>query len=85
MLIAIGHHSLRRSIERFVDGEAPPPEAAAAMVHLRRCRKCRAAAQLLARMKAGLRRRAQREPDPLAVTRLRRYAVTIAEEGIDPN
>jgi anti-sigma factor RsiW len=85
MTIAVGHRRLRSSIERLVDREATTREAVAARAHLQRCRKCQAAARLLVQMKAALRRRAQRAPDSVAVTRLRRYAVAVAEEGVDAN
>jgi hypothetical protein len=85
MTIAVGHRRLRRSVERLIDREATGSEAVAARAHLRGCRKCRAAARLLLQMKAALRRRAHREPLPLAVTRLRHYAVAVAEEGVDAN
>lgn len=55
------------------------------MAHLRHCPKCGAAMRLLVQMKAALRRRARREPDPLAVSRLRRYAVAVSEERPDAN
>jgi anti-sigma factor RsiW len=85
MAIAVGHRRLRRSVERLVDREATAREAIAARAHLRDCPKCQAAARLLVQMKAALRRRAHREPDPLAVTRLRRYAVAVTEDGVDAN
>jgi hypothetical protein len=85
MAIAVGHQRLRRSVERLVDREATAREADIARAHLRGCRKCRAAARLLVQMKDALRRRAHREPDPLAVTRLRHYAVAVAEERVDAN
>lgn len=85
MAIAVGHRRLRRSVERLVDREATVREADVARAHLRRCRKCQAAARLLIQMKHALRRRAHREPDPLAVTRLRHYAVAVAEERVDAN
>jgi hypothetical protein len=83
MLIAVGHRRLRRSVERLVDREATTREAVAARAHLQGCRTCRAAARLLVQMKAALRRRAHREALPMAVTRLRRYAVAVAEERVD--
>lgn len=85
MAIAVGHRRLRRYVERLVDREATTREAELARAHLQRCPKCRAAARLLAQMKDALRHRAHREPDPLAVTRLRRYAVAVTEEGVDAN
>jgi len=85
MQVAVGHRRLRRSVERFVDREATPRDTHAAVAHLRRCPKCRAAARLLLQMKAALRRRARREPEPLAVTRLRRYALAVSEEDVDAN
>jgi hypothetical protein len=68
----------------LVDREATTHEAVAARAHLRGCRKCRAAARLLLQMKAAL-GRSHREPLPLAVTRLRHFAVAVAEEGVDAN
>jgi predicted anti-sigma-YlaC factor YlaD len=85
MTIAVGHRRLRRSVERLIDREATTHEAATARAHLQRCSACRAAARLLVHMKAALRRRAHREPLPLAATRLRHYAVAVAEEGVDAN
>jgi hypothetical protein len=85
MTIAVAHRRLRRSVERLVDREATGREALAARTHLKRCNTCRAAARLLIQMKAALRRRAHRAPLPLAVTRLRHYAVAVAEEGVDAN
>lgn len=85
MLVTVGHRRLRRSVERFVDREAPPHEANAAIVHLRGCPKCQEAVRILLRMKAALRRRARREPDALAITRLRRYALAVPEEEVDAN
>jgi hypothetical protein len=84
MTIAVGHRRLRRSVERLVDREATTHEAVAARAHLRGCRKCRAAARLLVQMKAAL-GRSNREQLPLAVTRLRHFAVAVAEEGVDAN
>ncbi|MGI8795452.1 MAG: hypothetical protein ACR2IR_02500 [Acidimicrobiia bacterium] len=85
MPVTVGHRRLRRSVERLVDREAAPREADAAWAHLQGCRKCQAAARLLLHMKAALRRRARREPDPLAITRLRRYALAVSEEDLDAN
>ncbi len=85
MLATAGHRRLRRSVERLVDREATPREANAALAHLRHCRKCQAAARLLLQMKAALRRRARRQPDSLAISRLRRFALTVAGEGRDTN
>lgn len=85
MPVTLGHRRLRRSVEHLVDREATPREADAARAHLRRCRKCQAAARLLLQLKAALRRRAGREPDPLAITRLGRYALAVSEEDLDAN
>ena len=85
MTITVGHRRLRRSVERLVDRQATAHEAVAARAHLGNCRKCRTAARLLVQMKAALRRRTHRDPLPLAVTRLRHYAVAVAEEGVDAN
>jgi anti-sigma factor RsiW len=85
MPITVGHRRLRRSVERLVDREATPREADSAIAHLRGCPKCRAAVRLLLQMKAALRRRARRQPDALAITRLRRYALAVPEEDFDTN
>lgn len=85
MPVTVGHRRFRRSVERLVDREATPREADAALAHLRRCRKCQAAARLLLQMKAALRRRTRRQPDSLAISRLRRYALAVSEEDVDPN
>jgi hypothetical protein len=85
MPVTVGHRRLRRSVERFVDREATPREVDAAVAHLRGCPKCREVVRLLLRMKAALRRRARREPDALAITRLRRYALAVPDEDLDTN
>jgi anti-sigma factor RsiW len=85
MTITVRHRRLRRLVERLVDREVSTGEAAAAQAHLERCTACRAAARLLVQMKVALRRRAHREPLQLAENRLRRYAVAVAEEGVDAN
>jgi hypothetical protein len=82
---ALAHRRLRRSVERLVDREATSAEADRTAAHLRRCRQCQAAARLLLHMKAALRRRAHREPETLAVSRLRRYALAVSEEEPDAN
>ncbi|MGH9013304.1 MAG: hypothetical protein ACRDZ1_05130 [Acidimicrobiia bacterium] len=85
MPVTLGHRRLRRSVEHLVDREATLREADAARAHLQRCRKCQAAARLLLQLKAALRRRARRDPDPLAITRLRRCALAVSEEDLDAN
>jgi hypothetical protein len=85
MPVTVGHRRLRRSVERLVDREAAAREADAARAHLRHCRKCQAAARLLLQVKAALRRRARRQPDSLAITRLRRFALAVSEEELDAN
>jgi hypothetical protein len=85
MSVTVGHRRLRRSVEHLVDREATASEADAAWAHLRRCQKCYAAARLLLQMKSALRRRARREPNPLAITRLRRYALAVSEEDLEAN
>ncbi|MGH8986810.1 MAG: hypothetical protein ACRDY6_23510 [Acidimicrobiia bacterium] len=85
MPVTVGHRRLRRSVERLVDREATAREADAARAHLGHCRKCQAAARFLLQMKAALRRRARRQPDSLAITRLRRFVLAVSEEDLDAN
>lgn len=65
------------AVEAYVDGALPPAARARVAAHLRECRACSEDAELLALVKASLRRRPQRVSS-LELARLHRFAQRVA-------
>ncbi|MGH9082673.1 MAG: hypothetical protein ACRDWN_04945 [Acidimicrobiales bacterium] len=74
------HRVLRRGVETYLDGEADPSLAIVVRRHLGECWTCSEDAEWLTLVKTALSRIAERRPSELVVTRLARYASTLAEQ-----
>ncbi len=74
VLSALPHRRLRRRVETYVDGELPAAQQPQIARHLDECLDCNGHAEMQRLIRACLRRRPNRDPVPLALARLHRFA-----------
>jgi hypothetical protein len=73
-MLDLAHRRMRRAVGAYLDGEPPPPEAAAVAALLDECWSCSGDAEMRRLIKRSLHRIAAGRARDLAAARLRRWA-----------
>jgi len=74
----IRHRRFCHDVGALVDGELDPGRERQLRAHVRKCWTCSGTAELVALVRAALRRSRRNEPAPLAVHRLVRFSHGLA-------